>query len=90
MYLVTKYSVDTGICDADTLHRLDSLLIKYALDPMLYSAFAADDMARAALHDKKIRGSSITLVFPNTIGRAELKVCPLTEIDRISAAGNEN
>lgn len=47
-------------------------------------------LAEAALADKKRRGGEIALVIPKRIGRCEMKTVPVTELERIFAAGWED
>ena len=42
--------------------------------------YAAEELAAAALHDKKRRGGSITLVMPEKIGKCYLKTVPVEEL----------
>ena len=51
--------------------------------------YSAQDLAAAALNDKKRAGSRITLVIPKKIGLCELKTVPVTELLPIIAAGLE-
>lgn len=51
--------------------------------------FSADDLARAALHDKKRGGDEITLVVPVQVGDCVLKTIPVSELASVFAAGLE-
>ena len=51
------------------------------------SPFPAAQLARAALTDKKRKGSSITLVLPERIGRCRLQTIPVEELPHYFAKG---
>lgn len=80
MHIIAKAASVRGICSADTVEKLDSLLKKYGLDPYLYEGFTAEDMYAVTLHDKKMRGDNITVVVPTQTGRSELFEYPVTEL----------
>lgn len=42
--------------------------------------FTAEELCRAALHDKKRRGQKITLVLPERIGKCRLETVPVSEL----------
>ena len=42
--------------------------------------YSAEELTKAALHDKKRRGGKITLVLPETIGKCFLKTIPVEEL----------
>ena len=42
--------------------------------------YSAEQLAAAALHDKKRRGGSITLVLPEAVGKCCLKTIPIEEL----------
>lgn len=80
LHAITKASVIRGLCEKSILDELDSLLVKFGLDPYLFEKFTVDEMYDAATHDKKTRGAKITLVIPREIGYSELHEIPLTEL----------
>ena len=51
------------------------------------SPYAAEELAQAALHDKKRRGGQITLVLPEKIGKCYLKTIPIEELPAYFAKG---
>ena len=51
--------------------------------------FAAEELASAALADKKRAGDSITLVIPEAIGVCVQKTVPVTDMTHIIRAGLE-
>ena len=51
--------------------------------------YAPEDLAEAALADKKRSGGDITVVVPVEIGRCELKTMPVTELPAVIRAGWE-
>ena len=54
------------------------------------TTYTAEELAEAALADKKRTGNDITLVIPRQIGRCELKKIPVTELLPIIRAGLED
>ncbi len=42
--------------------------------------YSAEQLASAALHDKKRRGGKITLVLPEAVGKCYLKTVPVEEL----------
>lgn len=87
MHVITKAAIAKGLCNADVLSSLDTLLEKYSLEPYLYRSFSNEDIFEAALHDKKIRGGNVTLVIPRGIGKSELIEYPREEIINIVRLG---
>ena len=53
------------------------------------TAFSPEELANAALSDKKRAGGSITLVVPKRIGVCYLKELPINELERVFRAGLE-
>ena len=51
--------------------------------------FSAQDLARAALSDKKRAGDTITIVVPRQIGACQLRKLPVSELEALIAAGLE-
>ncbi|MBQ4354389.1 MAG: 3-dehydroquinate synthase [Clostridia bacterium] len=80
LHAITKASVIRGLCDAELLTALDKILVRYDLDPYLFERFTAEELYEAAAHDKKTRGSSITLVIPRSVGHSELCKVPVSEL----------
>lgn len=80
MHIIAKAASVRGICPADTVEKVDALLVKYGLDPYIYEGFSAEDIYSVALHDKKMRGNEITVVIPTETGRSELFTYPAEEL----------
>ncbi len=76
MYLITKCAEARGLCSHIVTERVENLLKKYGLDPMIYKNFSVEHLIEAASHDKKKLGGMITIVVPREIGQ-----CELTEMD---------
>ena len=51
--------------------------------------FSAQDLARAALSDKKRAGDTITIVVPRRIGTCQLHKLPVAELEHLIGAGLE-
>ncbi|MBE6617201.1 MAG: 3-dehydroquinate synthase [Ruminococcaceae bacterium] len=87
MHVIAKAAAVRGTCPADTVEKLDKLLEKYGLDPYIYERFSAEDMYSSALHDKKMRGNTITVVIPVETGRSELFTYQADELLQIIKDG---
>lgn len=74
MHLVTRGAVRRGLCPPEALTLLEDLLRRYQLPKDC--PYAADALYRAATHDKKRAGNTITLVLPVAVGESAL--CPMT------------
>ena len=53
------------------------------------TGFSSQDLARAALSDKKRAGDTITIVVPRQIGACQLRKLPVSELEALIAAGLE-
>ncbi len=78
MHLVTTGAVRRGICPAETLDLLDSLLTRYHLPTQC--PYPAEVLYKASLSDKKRAGSKITLVLPTATGKSELFSMPVEDV----------
>ena len=78
MVIITKASVNAGLCEESALGTLLSLLRKYSLPEEL--VFSPESIADAALNDKKRSGDTITLVIPEKAGLCTLKKFPVSEV----------
>ena len=70
MTLITRAAVAFGLCPAETLPRLQSLLKKYHLPDA--TDYEAQALYEKALSDKKRTGSTIRLVVPTAWGKSQL------------------
>lgn len=85
MVLITKAAVKAGKCDKNALDILKKLLIKNSLP--LSTDITADTLCKAALHDKKRAGGTITLVIPTKAGECILEKTPIENLyDFVSGA----
>lgn len=80
MASITRAFVKRGKCPAETLTLLLALLEKYDLPSEIPSGFTPNRLFEAALHDKKRRGGTITLVVPTDTGKSELIEFPTDEL----------
>ena len=70
MTLITRAAVSFGLCPAEALPRLQSLLKKYCLPDA--TEYGAQALYEKALSDKKRTGSTIRLVVPTAWGKSQL------------------
>ncbi len=71
MALITKASVNMGICDEVVYDELVKLLMKYNLP--YETSYTAAELTDVIMTDKKSDGDMLTLVVPTCIGKCELK-----------------
>ena len=78
MVIMTRAAIAKGLCEKEALTVLLGLLGKFSLPSFL--VFSAEEIAHAALGDKKRSGDSITLVIPERAGKCVLKQFPVNEL----------
>lgn len=87
MAVITRATVKRGLCTAETLELLLALLEKYGLPADMPEGYTAEKLFDVTLHDKKMRGGTITLVVPVSSGKSELTEYPAEELLRIIEDG---
>ncbi len=80
MAAITRAAVKRGLCTAETLDVLLNLLEKYGLPAEMPEGYTAQRLFDVTLHDKKMRGGTITLVVPVELGKSELIEYPAEEL----------
>ncbi len=85
MAAITKACVKKGICEAEALNILLSLLDKYNL-PNRFD-YSVEDIYNATLKDKKNANGKITLVLPTAKGKSILQKCDYTELKEFITLG---
>lgn len=85
MAIISAASADMGWSDNDTYETILTALKNFNFP--LQCPYTAKELASAALHDKKRRGKTITLVIPQEIGKCVLKPVDVTELEDIFARG---
>ncbi len=83
MYFITESAVRCGLCDRNSLIRLEKLLKKYSLDPFIYRKYKTADLISASSRDKKRNGDKITLVVPRKIGECDLMKINFDDIEKV-------
>lgn len=78
MAMMCRAAYKRGICDGQTLTRLENILAAYGLPDR--AEFTADELYAAALSDKKISEGSINLIVPERIGRCRIEKVPAEEL----------
>ena len=76
-----------GWTEAPVAQRIAACLAKNDLPTG--TGFSSQDLARAALSDKKRAGDTITIVVPRQIGACQLRKLPVSELEALIAAGLE-
>ena len=87
MVILTRAAVRMGICEAHCLRDVLQMIRLYGLPEN--TAYKADRLAQACLSDKKRDGDSLTMVFPEEIGKCVLKKIPVSELEAVIQLGLE-
>ena len=85
MVIVTRASVNMGLCPESDLCELISLLKANSLPTQC--PYGASELAAVASADKKRSGASISAVLPYSIGDSRLYKIPVTELQELIAKG---
>lgn len=85
MIIVMRAAVKDGICPAEDLEALISMLEKHGLPTSC--SFTAKQLAAVATADKKRKGNDITLVIPHSIGDTRLCKLPISELENFINKG---
>ena len=87
MAIETSVAVRLGLCNEDCLKDVLQMLRLYELPEN--TDFQAAELARACLSDKKRDGGSLTMIFPQEIGKCVLKKIPTDELETVIRLGLE-
>ena len=87
MALITRAAVCRGLCDSHTADRLVSALTAHGLPTTC--PYSPEELTAVALHDKKRRGNTLTLVLPERIGQCRLHDIPVDTLREWIAQGGE-
>ena len=85
MAAITRAAVARGYCSEETLNEVLAILNQYQLPTS--TGFGLEEMAEAALTDKKLTGGAMHLVVPEAIGRCAIVSVPTEEIKDWMKAG---
>ncbi len=80
MAAITRAAVNRGMCTPETLDVLLALLEKYDLPADMPEGYTPEKLFDVTLHDKKMRGGTITLVVPVQLGKSDLIEYPAEEL----------
>lgn len=75
---IAKAAVSKGICSQEDCDRIISVLREYNLP--VECPYKAEELLGIALSDKKVSGSSISLIVPESIGKCLIIKVPSTEL----------
>lgn len=78
MAMMARAAEQKGFCSGETRDEIVALLEQYGLPTATDQS--PEEICRAALGDKKRRGSAITLVVPEEIGQCKLHKIPVEEL----------
>ncbi len=85
MAVITGAAVKQGICEMETLRKVQTILAKFQLPSA--TAYSAQALGALILSDKKRLGDSITLVVPEGIGKCSLRPTKIDELKEFIEAG---
>lgn len=85
MALIARAAFQKGICGAETVEAILSVLKEYGLPTG--TDFSAEELLRAVMSDKKMNGDRITLVLPEKIGKCRLEELPAEQLESFIHAG---
>ena len=85
MSIITKASVQKGLCDQSVYETLVSLLHKFSLPTE--TEFTAAQLFKSALSDKKRNGGTVNLIVPREIGQCDILPLPIEELETFIKVG---
>ena len=85
MGVISRAAVAAGECDPEVPGRIEAVCQAHGLQTRC--GWPADDIFRAALHDKKRAGDAIDLVIPHAIGDCAIERTPLSRFRDLIEAG---
>ena len=86
--IIARGAENLGWTDNPVAERIAACLTQNGLPTT--STYTAEELAEAALADKKRTGNDITIVIPKAIGHCQLRKIPVTELLPIIRAGLED
>ncbi|MCQ2546921.1 MAG: 3-dehydroquinate synthase [Clostridia bacterium] len=87
MYLVSLAADSLGWSEEPVAHLIRTVMDAFGFE--LIDDYSAEELAAAALHDKKRSGDSITIVYPDSPGHSSLKAIPAGELEAFISCGLE-
>mgnify|MGYP000680823350 CR=1 FL=1 len=87
MAVIARAAEKLGYCGRETASRIMNALENNNLPTK--ADFSAEELAKAALKDKKRAGGNITLVFPRAIGDCALETVPVERLSHVIRLGLE-
>ncbi len=85
MVMISAAAAAEGLCEKACHEEIASILRQAGF--ALTCPYSAKELTSAALHDKKRRGDSITLVIPEAAGSCRLKKIPVGELEAFFEKG---
>jgi len=85
--VMARASARLGLGSAEAAARIERTLLRCGLP--VNTDYSADELAEAALADKKRAGGGITVVIPEEIGRCVLRSIPVSDLRGVIEAGLE-
>ncbi len=86
--IMVRASAKLGHCTQDCAQQVLHAITASGLPTT--TTYTAQALAKAALHDKKRMGSTITVVMPHGLGDCRLHTLPVAELEALFAAGLED
>ena len=85
MLMAARVSAGLGFCNESCINQIENSLLKNLLP--VSSSYAAKELAKAALSDKKKSGNTIAFVLPRSIGEAFIHKVHAEELEKIFEIG---
>ena len=87
MYLMSLAADSRGWSEEPVAHLIKTVMDVFGFG--LVTDYSAEELAEAALSDKKRSGDKITVVYPDRPGHSTLRTVPATELAELIACGLE-
>ncbi|MDO4176011.1 MAG: 3-dehydroquinate synthase [Bacillota bacterium] len=87
MYLISLAADSEGWSDEPVAHLIRKVMDAFSYE--LVTDYSAEELASAALHDKKRSGDDITIVYPDRPGHSTLKSIPADRLEELISCGLE-
>jgi 3-dehydroquinate synthase len=88
MAVISRACARMGICSTECSRDIIGMLERYRLP--VTCAYSPQDLAHAALSDKKRNGDSLTIVVPRSVGRCVLQEISSEEFEHFISLGLES
>ena len=78
LLMITRAAAERGLCEPAVLPRLTALMERYGLEAD--RSYAAAELLPFLRQDKKLRGGTLPLIVPRSVGHCDIIPVPLAEL----------